>query len=361
MGGPSCRIYTAHPRHMRVNYPHYIADCDPMIAMYGAWAETALSHMNMRIRLGDVCRQVVDALPLGSGDIDSLPYSKIAALDRLFEHLQLDTRAVSSTAEADTSSPDATKQKLALQRSIGTISLNARWARLLRPLLQANNLPKQFEFFRKRCLVSAETVLDVASSILGAAVDSPGSADSGSSRTMSGRSTYRSGVVINHLFMACAVLATDPALRENAGIGESTGADAGTERRRSALANACRLLEKAGEKSDMAAAMVRRLVGVLRRHSVRGVETDGRGFRAGDASGQNPMLEQELEPTLPTTDNPVAPAGQQQDNPNGWALEAGMMDPIELSGIWEEFFETSPTDTGWQQLFADLEFFAGGV
>lgn len=364
MGGPSGRIYTVNPRHMRVNYPHYITDSDPMTATYGAWAETALLHMNMRIRLGEICRQVIDALPLGSGDIDNLPYSKIAALDRLFEQLQLDIPTVISTADLD--SLDTTAQTLALQRSIGTLSLNARWARLLRPLLQTNNVPKQFEVFRKRCLNSTETVIDIASTVLSAAVDSPSSTGASSSRMTSRRSLYRSGLIINHLFMACTVLATDPALRENAGAGESAGADAGTERRRAALANACRLLEKAGEKSGMAAAMVRRLVGVLRKHRVHGVERDGRSLRNEDApmSGALAIPDQgsvqKLQQALPMTDHSVA-STVQPSIPQGWGFDAGMMDPIGLGGIWDEFFETNPTDDGWQQLFADLDSFVGGV
>lgn len=365
MGGPSGRIYTVNPKHMQVNYPRYIADSDPMVAVYGAWAEKALLHMNMRIRLGDICRQVVDALPLGSGDIDNLPYSRIAALDRLFEQLQLDIPTVVSTA--DMNALDSTAQTLALQRSIGTLSLNARWARLLRPLLQASNLPKQFEVFRKRCLNSTETVIDIASEILSAAVDSPSSADSGSSRMTSRRSPYRSGLIINHLFMACTVLATDPALRENAGTGGSTHADTGTERRRAALANACRLLEKAGEKSGMAASMVRRLVGVLRKHRVHGVESGGRSLRTDDVSASgtpakmNQSSAQKLPQTLPTTEISVTPAGPQQDIPQGWCFDTGMIDPTGLGGIWNELFETNPTDDGWQQLFADLDSFTGGV
>ncbi|KAI7787372.1 hypothetical protein LA080_016447 [Diaporthe eres] len=365
MGGPSGRTYTVNPRHMQVNYPRYITDSDPMVAMYGAWAETALLHMNMRIRLGEICRQVVDALPLGSGDIDNLPYSKIAALDRLFEQLQTDIPTVVSTA--DMNSLDATAQTLAFQRSIGTLSLNVRWARLLRPLLQANNVPKQFEVFRKRCLNSTETVIEIASTILSAAVDSPSSTDSGNSRMTSRRSPYRSGLIINHLFMACTVLATDPALRENAGGGAGTHADAETERRRAALANACRLLEKAGEKSGMAAAMVRRLVGVLRKHRVHGVESDGRSLRTEDASVAGTLAAtdqsslQKLQQALPIAGISIAPVGQQQGIPQGWGFDAAVMDPIGLGGIWDEFFETNPTDYGWQQLFADLDSFAGGV
>lgn len=365
MGGPSGRIYTVNPKHMQVNVPRYIADSDPLIALYGAWAETALLQMNMRIRLGEVCRQVVDALPLGSGDIDTLPYSRIAALDRLFEQIKLDIQTVIPTA--DIGSPNSIAQTLPFQRSIGAISLNARRARLLRPLLQASNLPQQFEIFRKRCLESTEIVIDIASTILSAAVDSPSSTDSGNSRMTSRRSPHRSGLIINHLFMACTVLATDPALRENAGTGESTHADAGTERRRAALANACRLLEKAGEKSSMAAAMVRRLVGVLRKHRVHGVESDGRSLQPEDASMSGPpavadqSLVQKLQQAQPMTEISVAPAGHQQGIPHGWGFDTGVLEPTGLGGIWDEFFETNPTDDGWQQLFADLDSFAGGV
>lgn len=369
MGGPSGRIYTVNPKHMQVNYPRYIADSDPMIASYGAWAETALLQMNMRIRLGEVCRQVVDALPLGSGDIDNLPYSRIAALDRLFEQIKLDMQTVIPTA--DIGSPNSIAQTLPFQRSIGAISLNARRARLLRPLLQASNLPQQFEIFRKKCLESTEIVIDIASTILSAAVDSPSSTDSGNSRMTSRRSPHRSGLIINHLFMACTILATDPALRENAGTEESTHADAGTERRRAALANACRLLEKAGEKSSMAAAMVRRLVGVLRKHRVHGVESDGksdgRSLQTEDASisglaavGDQSSV-QKLQQALPVTEISVALAGHQQSIPQGWGFDTGVMEPTGLSGIWDEFFEANPTDDGWQQLFADLDSFAGGV
>lgn len=364
MGGPSGRIYTVNPSHMQVKYPQYIADSDPLIAAYGEWAETALLHLNMRTRLADICRQVVDALPLGSADIDRLPYAKVAALDQLFEKLHLDIPIVIPTA--DMSSLGHATQKLALQRCLGTLSLNARWARLLRPLLQANNLPKQFEVFRKKCLKSTETVLDIASSILSATVDSPGSTDSGSSHTTSRRSPYRSGLIINHLFIACTVLATDPALRENAATEDSTRADAGTERRRSALANACRLLEKAGEKSDMAATMVRRLISVLRKHRVHGVR-DGRSLRTDDAStfdkrtAPGPNTVQEMPQSPAVTNNSMAPLGEQQGAPISWEFGMETMDPVGFGGILDEFFEAIPTDGGWQQLFADLDSFAGGV
>lgn len=345
---------------MCVNRPKHMPGSDQLIPMYGAWAEMAMQHMTMRIRLGEVCREVADALPIGSGGIETLPYSKVAALDGLYEQILIDMPVMSSNKDEINSENDIVR-RIALQRSLGKLSLHARRARLLRPLLRANNLGPQFEVLRKRCLDSTELVMDITSAVLSEAVDPSGSTSSLLTRTTR-RSPFRSGLVINHLFMACAVVATDPALR-GGGTEGSPGPDAGTERRRAALANACRLLEKAGEKSVMAANMVQQLVSVLRRHCVHGVEAGGhRSLGAGTfvvADKEPAQL-----PQPPAADEMQAMPGpssfiasQQQAVTSDWGY--GSVDAIGLGGIWNDFLGTSPTDDGWQQLFADLDSFAG--
>lgn len=350
-GGPNNKIYTVNPNHMRVNLPAYIPGSDQLIPLYGAWSEVVVLHMKLRIRVGEASREIADALPLGSGGIETLPYSRVAALDRLYEQIMLDLPSIFSNVDVIQPTEEVARH-IALQRSLGKLSLYARRARLLRPLLQVNNLPQQFEVFRRTCLDSTEVVMDIASIILTEAVDSRAATNARGSR-------YRGGLVINHLFNACAVLATDPALRG----GESEGspvADAGTERRRAALANACRLLEKTGEKSAMAANMVRRLVSVLRKHHVH-VDEAGRHKPLG--SGTFAVSGQESTPKSPsqalaerqTISRDKSPfiANQQQAVPLDWGYE--MMEPNGLCGIWNDFLATNPTDDGWQQLFADLD------
>lgn len=354
-GGPINKIYTVNPKHVRVNLPTYIPGSDQLIPLYGAWSEVVVLHMNLRIRVGEACREIADALPLGSGGIEMLPYPRVAALDHLYEQILIDLPSIFSNV--DDNCPEKIARHIALQRSLGKLSLYARRARLLRPLLQASSLPQQFEIFRKTCLDSTEVVMDIASTILSGAVDS-------TVATNARRSPYRGGLVINHLFNACAVLATDPALR-GGGSERSPVADAGTERRRAALANACRLLEKTGEKSVMAASMVRRLVSVLRKHHVHVVETEGHRSLG---SGKFAVPDQESAPKPPSRapteqqnivrkTSPFV-ASQQQAVPLDWGYD--MVDPYGLSGIWNDFLGTNPTDDGWQQLFTDLDDFSAG-
>lgn len=183
--------------------------------------------------------------------------------------------------------------------------------------------------------------------------------------------------------MACAVLATDPSLRS--GPQSSTlwstmsGLDAETERRRAQLANACRLLEKAGERSPMALGMLRRLVGVLRKHRVHGVEKDkgevGREDNRGDgaaaaqdggASGGGPSVPAqgsqnmgELQ-NLPDASSSFVDQRQEGVGGGGWAYDVAA-DPNALAGIWNDFLGTNPTTDGWEQLFSELDYLGGGM
>jgi hypothetical protein len=76
---------------------------------------------------------------------------------------------------------------------------------------------------------------------------------------------HRSGCVISHLFVACVVLITDPALATTGD--QATNSEA--EAIRVELGNARQLLERAGEKSSMAASLVAKLVGTLKKHRVQ--------------------------------------------------------------------------------------------
>lgn len=171
--------------------------------------------------------------------------------------------------------------------------------------------------------------------------------------------------------MACAVLATDPSLRGGA-EGRGSELDVETERRRSQLANACRLLENVGDKSPMVQGMVKRLVGVLRKHRVHGVERQkivppsgpdtarpaepGAYMTTGEMSASASAGQQGRPPGVQNTmmDASGFAIGPQPALAQNWAY--GAMDPNGVSGIWNDFLGTIPTDNGWEQLFADLDY-----
>lgn len=195
MGGATDRIYAINPNHMKVNYPSHIAGSETPGSVHGAWSELSVQHMNARIRIGEICRDIADAMPPGSGDVDTLPYSKVAALDRKFEQLVADW---SLQEPPFSSSSDPAARRIALQRSVGILSVHARRARLLRPLLQIDDVAEKFEPFRRQCLTSARAVIEIASSALSETVDTPG-LQSGDNGVPGPKSPYVNGIVITHV------------------------------------------------------------------------------------------------------------------------------------------------------------------
>lgn len=200
MGGNVDRVYTVNPKHMRVNYP--VQFVDPAVLSGGKWSETTAIHMRVRIRLAEILREVVDALPLGSGDVDTLSYSKIAALDQEFEQIMKEYPPFDMSIIP----VDAASRKIVLQRATGLLSVQARRARFLRPFIQIKNMPEKFNTFRRQCLKAAQNVMEMASRLLSETVDIPESAASNtqglgkrSTESKSHRSPYRSGLIINHV------------------------------------------------------------------------------------------------------------------------------------------------------------------
>lgn len=208
MGGNADRVYSVNPKHMRVNYPHYIDGSDPTAASYGVWAETAVKNMKLRIHLAELSRDTVDALPLGSGDVDSLSFAKITALDKGYQRILNDLPELDMSMNTVTAEDGSASRRIVLQRVIGLLSIHARRARFLRPFIQIRDLPEKFDIFRRRCLDAAQTVVDLASTALSDAVGLPGSAGSDtqtdgnrgvSSGSRGNRSPCQSGLIINHV------------------------------------------------------------------------------------------------------------------------------------------------------------------
>lgn len=193
MGGVMDRVYTINPNQMRVNLPRYMPESDKFAN--GLWSEPAVLHMTLRIRIAEVCREIADALPFGSGDLTTLPYSTIAALDRKFEGILADLPAL----HLSVSPTDDLFKRLAAQRETGSLAVHARRARFLRPLLQVKDLTPRFHFFRRTCFKSVEAVMEIASRLLSQAVDSPASTNVNNFSATTNRSPHRSGLIINHV------------------------------------------------------------------------------------------------------------------------------------------------------------------
>lgn len=88
-GGPQEGCYLVHTRHMHVNRPRNITDDD--LEKEGAEFNrpisepTQMSYFLQRIRSAELARDIADAWPLGTSDVESVDYNQIIEVDAKFE------------------------------------------------------------------------------------------------------------------------------------------------------------------------------------------------------------------------------------------------------------------------------------
>ncbi|KAK0611348.1 hypothetical protein B0T14DRAFT_571248 [Immersiella caudata] len=350
MGGCLDRTYAVNPHHTMVNFPANANNDDPSAAQPAGTA-TDMTYFILRIRLAEACRKVSDAFPFGSScEINELPYDRIAAISRLFD----EAYAWIPPCHVPSSMPLSART----ERRVIHLGFHARRARIFRPFLLSSwpNQQKDARFsqFRALCLHSARVVLEIASELVREGLDA------GKARTK------WSGCVISHLFIACVVLATHPALTSQNSLNDQAQ-DPEAEDIRSELNDARRLLERAAEVSSVAGNLVRKLVGVLKRHRV--LPTVAASTAAETLVGERavntmtPISTSLSENTTTVVDdsNDAAwlPAGQLNEGfrDGSWSLrDHNQGQPLTENLEWGDLVGSAfPDGDGWDQLFADLD------
>ncbi|KAI1185527.1 hypothetical protein F5B17DRAFT_441789 [Nemania serpens] len=343
VGGPLDGTYTIQPRHFVVNRPRNLNDDDLTrnneTVTYPLNVLTQVSCFLQRIRLGEICREVVDARPPGLLDVEIIDLNTVASLDLLFEKALAE---MPPFLKKGAPVPPGVPPQFAQQRDLILLCFNFRRARLHRPFLLYDTNNPRHEPSRLQCISSARTVLSLSTEMLeGSAVDQ--------FQDLGNPLAYRVGLVISGLFTACAVLALSAGLVWNRTTGDAptTGHTNYPSSEISAeISRACRVLARAGKKSTFAANLLRNLVGVLKQYSVRDID--------------------DIIPP-PTDSNPNAASG-------GGASDAACpmrAAPDQLLSIgdatniaddfamWNEFFTSMPEMEEYGQLFAGLDCYCG--
>ncbi|KAL1864072.1 hypothetical protein VTK73DRAFT_6162 [Phialemonium thermophilum] len=390
MGGPVDGIYSVHPRHMNVRYPRNLNDNDIAVCDDATTTPldvpTQMSSFLQRIRLGEIVRTILDARPPGSPEADVLDYAQVLRLDRLFEQAFTDLPPFlrrDADVDVDGASPAASSRMpgVELQRTVIQLGLLSRRTRLHRPFLLQGPDDVRYKKSRDICLQCARAILSISVGILESALNmdrredrrgerldgaaAPSAAAEPRRGAFSGSLLFhRIGSVINHVFMACTVLALYTGVSSQAddpGAGITAverGADLVSIK--TELGHACRVLGVLGRESHVAADLVRNLAGVLRRYKVQGVDNED-------------MLDQLDGPGVATTPRPppsvedVSGAANVPDPAYGSSLPDGgggggvggganELD-LNLDGLWDDLMLGSSGD--WSQLFADLDYYCG--
>jgi hypothetical protein len=245
-----------HPRHFAVKLPRNINDNDlnqlDETVTYPLNVPTKVSCFLQRIRLGEISREIVDARSPGQPDVEVIDFSTLDSLDRLFKNA---LTAMPPFLQKGAPIPQVAPQYFSQQRDLILLAFHFRRARLHRPsLLRATDNPRSASS-RQQCISSARTVLSIAVELL----DGP-SASGDPQQGFGNPLAYRAGLVISSIFVACTILALNAGLNSNPATGNGHSNTSTDSELHGEIAEACRTLAKAGEKSTFAANLVRNVV-----------------------------------------------------------------------------------------------------
>ncbi|KAK6866412.1 hypothetical protein PG995_002940 [Apiospora arundinis] len=370
-GGPLDGTYTIHPRHMRVAKPRNLNDGDLAVAVHGLThppeMPTQMSCFLQRIELAEVCRAVVDGYLPGESEISD--YGQALALDQLFEQILVNTP---QSLALHTPVPPEAPRLLCLHRATIQLGFYSRRARLHRPFLMRKDEDgrpgdPRYQRSREICTQSARTVLYISMALLAKSLSEPPNPQQPIPQILNhagheqcpGSPVHRLGLVIYHLFTACAVLALDSSIRTSRNE-EQTGSQAADNEVQDALTCSCHLLAAAGKESAVAADLVRGLTGVLKRYriKIKGAEK----WSGGNApEPQHDSSINEGQPPIDSTGKEIGDTGVME---NG-VIDAGDVhqlmhtgdagDGFGLDHLWDDFLSAGLMSEDWDQIVTGLD------
>lgn len=254
-GGPQEGAYIHQPKHMNVDYPSNVDDefiTPTEVHSLPLSTPTTMSAFIERVKLSEICREVVDAMP--SILLESQPeYHVILALDEKFQNylddlpvfLRLDRNSIRKSYAICSERPNIIWQRIGINFSVHT-----RICRLHMPYHLEGMTNQKYAYSHRICVQSAQTVLELR-------------------RLMDDAETAvkptRSWTVTQHSFLAALILATDVSFNPNSPDAEA---------RKAKVLAAYRTLEKSKEESSGLVEVIQRNMQTLmstlhRQHSQR--------------------------------------------------------------------------------------------
>lgn len=231
---------------MKVNYPSNVENDSTDLPMS---VPTCMSAFICRLRLAEVCREVVDTIPSMWLDPQDLDYNMVLSLDAKFQtyldslpyYFQLDTANVQKSQDIYRDRPYIQSQALMLH-----LGSYARICRLHRPFhLEFANNP-QYAYSRLKCVRAAQTMLELQQLIEGSGI------------TIGSLHDSKCWAITQAVFLAALTLATDVSLDPCTAQSSS-----GSNTRKSEVLSACKVLEKMAQESVAVSDGVQRGVRML--------------------------------------------------------------------------------------------------
>lgn len=299
---------------------------------------SGMSGFIHRVKISQICREVVDALPSQFHDADERSYNTILQMDKKFRtfleelpvYFRLDPESIERSKDICRERPI-----IALQRVGVNFSIRIRLCRLHRPYHLEGLTDSTYAFSHKACIQEAQKVLD-----LRRAMDECGSP--------LGMNPARSWIVMQHVSIAALILATDVSFNPLA-------RDA--EQRKAKVLATCELLEKSMEDSESIMEGVQRnvqvLVSTLQKQRSQSASRHEPSASLYTTSGMEQLRDAAM---ADADDDTVANFVGSTDRSNGF-LDDLNEDQTDWDQLWKDFIAIAPElDVAhWDLLFEDVQ------
>ncbi|KAL1979611.1 hypothetical protein VTN96DRAFT_5451 [Rasamsonia emersonii] len=251
LSGPQERTYLIHPKHMNVKLPANIEDEDIGKFQDGyslpESVPTKMSYANLRLKLANWCREMVNETAVEHFQCLEVSYDKILDMDRrlnqiykeLPDFFRLDPVNRRRYAKLYRERPQIAWQRLLVQQGF-----HSRVCRLHREYFIRGARDPKYSYSHVVCLQSARRVIEIKRIM-----------DEDEVRFTPSSSVVWS--VMHHVFMAAVILLMDVCFNWD---------DILADKRREEVLDACRMLDKAQQSCSLVREGINAMMGVLQKY-----------------------------------------------------------------------------------------------
>ncbi|KAH8803694.1 hypothetical protein F5884DRAFT_806245 [Xylogone sp. PMI_703] len=232
-GGPFDGTYVFHPSQMKVDYPSNVDDefvtQDGILREFPLSTPTSMCGFVHRIKLADICREIVDSMPSVFLESNEPDYETILAFDKKLQNylkdlpvfFKLDPVSIQQSEPICKERPIIPFKRLNVHFSVHT-----RLCQLHRPYHLKGMTNLKYAYSHMMCVHSAQTVLELRRSMEDVAMQA-------------GVKPARYWRIMQHVFIAALLLATDLSFNPNG---------PGAESRRAQVLTAYETLERSDKE-----------------------------------------------------------------------------------------------------------------
>lgn len=325
--GPQEGAYSINLRHMATRKPWNVNDEDLYDGMKNIdkplSEPTEMSYFLQRIRLGEMCRELVDRMPLGVTARDRSGHAEIVAVDAQFLKFLAEIPNFFKLEAAENTSQSPLTTGIIVQRYIIHSLVHSHRCKLHLPYLSKASSNSQYNYSREACLEAARQTIRTEKLLERESVQFV-------------HARFRISGVLQAVYIASIAFLLDMCFHNNRGLCDP--------KRKAELLEACGILEEARSHSPFTANLLESLDSIVQK------------YRLSLPRLSNPNTTQNrIDPD--TTNKTLSAAGVEN-----LSLAENPMEPISHSSNldmapfdWDTFNAMDVDNLDWNALLSELD------